>query len=963
MKNFKKVISVVMALAMIISSFTAVSASKFADVADTAKYAEAVQVLSALGVVNGIEENGTLTFKPENLVTRAEAATMIVGALNMANDANASAGTSQFADVNSQAAWAAGFVNVGVAQGFIAGYDANTFGPLDNVTYAQLCVMLTQITGYGEYAKAYGGWPTGYTTMAATAGINKGVAAANDTALTRGQVAMMVWNALKAPMLGVKTYTVNGNEYEPLDGSNGKYKTLFSEKFDGYTATITIKKTPLTEETSANDEVTFDVEKSDWWLDKAVKTNADKVKGAEGRFAADVDVNGNYLQTGEAVFVLDEEDEVPVMIYFAATGKVDTKEVAADTYYPQAKLSDGNKYANNQKIRFGSTYYKFDTTFTLFVNGVEYATIKMGDDLDALLTKAQGTIKLVKADDADYYNTMFINYYQIAEISSIKVSDDETTINLKGIKEAISEKAKKITKIVITNELVEDGETVVTVTKNGAAAELSALSKGDIIAYATNFADIESLEDPKVIDIIATDDVAAGLVKKADDKNNEYTIDETVYAVVDGADKPTVGQSLNLVLDPFGRIYASEADGTTTKYAIVLKADTDEGEVTLLLADGTSKTYEIDSASSIDIDKFDFAATEAVENRVVTYKVKNSNGKLSTLEKVTGLEAESLEYKERTGKLGSAYAITESTPVIDATEAKNGLARYASSYSVFDNSAFVDGTNYSTIAIKKDGYVAFVVITEVGNKFGAGVRFAVVKEAAIDHIVDGDECDLVKVLYNGAEEDLLFNDGVAKTLAVGDAFFFETDSDGLVKAVYEVYSKPVFAYDKENKVFVEKTASTFTSLDKIDGITSDMLPTGTKGWSYSIWDAGYDLQLAQGVVTKVTDDYVEFASLKQIKDNKTLRTDTDLTEEGNGVVTYTIDPEAVAYVYLSQDGAAFDEEKLIVTDVASISASDFSDFENEDDKDLYENIDFAYANEALVMLVNGDIVAIYVIEK
>ena len=138
MKNFKKVISVVIALALVISSFTAVSASKFADVADTASYAEAVGALAALGVVNGTEENGALVFKPENQVTRAEAATMIVGALNLADEAKASAGTSQFADVNAQAAWAAGYVNVGVAQGFIKGYDASTFGPLDNVTYAQL---------------------------------------------------------------------------------------------------------------------------------------------------------------------------------------------------------------------------------------------------------------------------------------------------------------------------------------------------------------------------------------------------------------------------------------------------------------------------------------------------------------------------------------------------------------------------------------------------------------------------------------------------------------------------------------------------------------------------------------------------------------------------------------------------------------------------------------------------------
>ena len=151
MKNFKRVISAVIALAISVSSFAAVSASSFTDVADTAAYAEAVEVLSALGIVNGYEDG---SFQPDGEITRAEAATMIVGALNMTEDAKASAGTSKFADVNTDASWATGYVNVGVAQGFIAGMNDTTFAPKDNVTYAQMCVMLTKITGYGDYAAA-----------------------------------------------------------------------------------------------------------------------------------------------------------------------------------------------------------------------------------------------------------------------------------------------------------------------------------------------------------------------------------------------------------------------------------------------------------------------------------------------------------------------------------------------------------------------------------------------------------------------------------------------------------------------------------------------------------------------------------------------------------------------------------------------------------------------------------------
>ena len=147
MKNFKKVISSVIALAISASSFAAVSASKFSDVADTAPYAEAVEVLTALGIVSGYNEDGVVTFKPEGNITRAEAATMIVGALNMTEDAKNASATCQFADVNEKASWAAGYVNVGVSEGFISGRDANTFDPQANVTYAEMCVMTTKLTG------------------------------------------------------------------------------------------------------------------------------------------------------------------------------------------------------------------------------------------------------------------------------------------------------------------------------------------------------------------------------------------------------------------------------------------------------------------------------------------------------------------------------------------------------------------------------------------------------------------------------------------------------------------------------------------------------------------------------------------------------------------------------------------------------------------------------------------------
>ena len=76
-KNLKKVISTLAAVAILATSASAFAVS-FPDVDANASYAGAVDALTTLGVVNG-DDNGK--FNPENTVTRAEFAKMVVEAL------------------------------------------------------------------------------------------------------------------------------------------------------------------------------------------------------------------------------------------------------------------------------------------------------------------------------------------------------------------------------------------------------------------------------------------------------------------------------------------------------------------------------------------------------------------------------------------------------------------------------------------------------------------------------------------------------------------------------------------------------------------------------------------------------------------------------------------------------------------------------------------------------------------
>ncbi|MEE0409570.1 MAG: S-layer homology domain-containing protein, partial [Clostridia bacterium] len=232
-KNLKKVISTLAAVAILATSASAFAVS-FPDVDANASYAGAVDALTTLGVVNG-DDNGK--FNPENTVTRAEFAKMVVEALGAGSEAASSTDT-KFVDAKGH--WAAGYIEVGVAKAFINGYDEKTFGPDDQVTYAQAVKMLVAAIGYETYASQQGGWPSGYLAYGSELDIIAGVTGvSNDTALTRAQCAVLIYNTLKAPICKVDGYEQNYKgewvpKLEEMNGTAKGWQTLLTSKHDAF---------------------------------------------------------------------------------------------------------------------------------------------------------------------------------------------------------------------------------------------------------------------------------------------------------------------------------------------------------------------------------------------------------------------------------------------------------------------------------------------------------------------------------------------------------------------------------------------------------------------------------------------------------------------------------------------------------------------------------------------------------
>ena len=181
----RKVLSFVLVLSLVLGSFGMAFAAPLSDVAGE-DFEDAVNVLTELGVVKGYPDG---TYKPDNIVTRAEMAVIVVSALGLADYAT---GTSSFSDMGGH--WSNGFVAYATSLGVIAGYPDGTFKPDSTVTYDEAATMLVAALGYTADSLV-GTWPANYVTKAKVLGILDGIKG-GAVGANRGDIAIMAYQTL-----------------------------------------------------------------------------------------------------------------------------------------------------------------------------------------------------------------------------------------------------------------------------------------------------------------------------------------------------------------------------------------------------------------------------------------------------------------------------------------------------------------------------------------------------------------------------------------------------------------------------------------------------------------------------------------------------------------------------------------------------------------------------------------------
>lgn len=813
-KNLKKVISSVAALTMVASSVAAFAVD-FPDVESTASYAQAVQELSALDVISGYDDG---TFGPDKLVTRAEITKMIVDALAERSSAEASTESTKFADVSADH-WAKGYINQGVADGFIAGMSDTEFDPDANVTYVQAQKMLVSAIGYETFAQGQGGWPTGYKTYAASLDITKGISGIKDsTELTRAQVAQMIDNAMDAPLCVIAGWKPEWNgtqtpNLEVRDGKEGRaYETLFTEKHDAYKVYGRVTETSKTGSVD-NDKVTFQVEKADNFDDEEVKADSPV---SEDMYIGDSKAD-NYLRTySQALIQKNDDDEFTILSIAAAAANKSVTVASED--FDENKSTDEALYFFPAGTTKGSTKYQLDTTngVTIYVNGVKQDSMAIYDanDLESdktlygyLKNHETASVTLQKETEVGStstsakYNTVMISSYATAIVDEVIDKTNETSVNFDTYSTGIQAK-------MTVNK--DDDNYTYSFKLDGKDIEAKDLQQNDVlnIAYDTT----GSFRDSNFYDVIVTRNVVDGVkCTSRNDTKGEYTIGGTKYKAAEGMDIDVeTSTEYSLYLDHFGRIAKADENSVSKNYGVlknIYKKAGGDYMAQIITKKGTEEEYKVDSdnvkayksylvKSDADGAVYDSTnkKTDAYPKQVVEYSVSSSSNKITIKNGgVIAPTAADAEYKESGNKIGSVK-MADSTVILDLSEVDT-----KDTYSVV--SSLNDGSNYVAYGYdksKSDNTYRFVIITEgTSSVFNSETQLAIFNGSeVVDN--DGDKT-AYNLVVNGEEKQFILDDDVVitgnkgETVAdnafdEGDVLVYATNSEGYISRIYSVFA-------------------------------------------------------------------------------------------------------------------------------------------------------------------------------
>ncbi|MDP4153395.1 MAG: S-layer homology domain-containing protein [Bacillota bacterium] len=652
MTNLKKVLSLVLVFAMVISFATITSAgTAFPDVQDSATFAPAISLLKSLDVVAGDDKGN---FNPEATITRAEFSKILFVLMNGTSNASMFVGPSDFDDVSANS-WYTGYINWASNENIVGGKGNGKFAPDDNVTIQEAAKMIiVALTGKSTLA-----WPYGFISEANKTNINLFLnTGITDTSIPaqRQIIAQMAKQAIFATDVAkfytygdTGTITERGTVAKNVFGLKTAVTTLNGSSAD-IAASTKITKTSNTQYPTEQVDlfpVTYTAATSTTAAVYGVDTTspfvyAGDTTGLEMRlvnvYFKDVN-NNNILDQTDTIINMSKHMYNKELTFKASQATVE-KVLGVNHYY----ITD----ANGTKTELTANDFASTTMKEYAINGTKYVgkdinPITLGTDEGPTTwakyfgTATDDTITFIAnkstdaAVDTKYYTILVEPTVNGGTVSALNTN---ITVPMVGISGTTIDGSKKM--------VTADGMKLVNIydgAKVNDAVDINV--KG--VAYDGSL--VLDITPAKTITSVLYKGFTAATAKKP----AYYKFGDTAYAAA--SDYSNTGVNLSdlvldeeydITLDTAGNIvYANGAVGTQQigEIGVVTAVSSTNGTgiqthtITITKSDGTSKTYNMETAKLAASSGYALNVTDATNGNKwfdVDKGFLNTNGKYST---------------------------------------------------------------------------------------------------------------------------------------------------------------------------------------------------------------------------------------------------------------------------------------------------------------------------------------------
>lgn len=796
MKNLKKVLAFVVVFAMMLS--VGISASPFPDVDDSDSYAEAATILNSLGLMIGDDEGN---FNPDKTIIRSEATTVVVRAKGLGDAADGAKGPTKFGDVDVDS-WATGFINIAQQSGMVEGYNANEFGPNDEVTYEQYVKMLVAALGYTPMANTLGGYPTGYLVIAAQKNITTGAAGSVGQPATRKVVARLTFNALEVNMMGQKVFTAGLEEYEEI--TDTLLKTYLGiTKYEG-----TVVETYASSATSSNTKKHITIAPS--YIDGSAP-----VLG--GVYASEKILEGKTDAVGLLGFYVSayaKEDELTGDLTMIAIAKKQSRNEEISLDYSQ--LEDYNWTTGRITYKQSSSSSAIKTVtlsdnVKYFYNGIE--------DEDNAKLFIENSID--KASEISGGNVLFL--VDASGLGTYVFVTEYTASYVVGSISASSQRLADKNGNNIPLYMDDDDVTYTFLGANGETLSFDDIKVDDVLTFAES-------DDETLVTVYVTNETVTGKVNETRTYKNEdyYTIGGNEFRLGNsssGSISLTIGEEGTFYLNADGRIVFKETTRTTVdNYAYLVAAEIETGiggetaqlkfitaagewkiatlatTVTVYEGDarGVSKkpiTEEIGSANPLYTIGAD-GKVATVNQQLFLYNT-NSSGQINRIDIIGSstlkyedsyftmdYSSDSATYTSSNKKLGSVY-VDDATIIFNIKKVEGNIASETDEkrFSVSTAKSLLrDTVSYDVKAYDiVDDYPTVVVVGGAEAGVVAGTKLFVLKSVTSTTNDSGSNVMRLIGYQDGEEVSALTSEDLAITsgdLNPGDVIIFNLDAKG-----------------------------------------------------------------------------------------------------------------------------------------------------------------------------------------